>query len=87
VDGWTDRFDPFEVVESGVALGPNSTRSWILREYLSILFTFGSPYLYKLHERILSWLTLPVKYLDLITARSPFTTRIASSFYLVAQKS
>lgn len=86
VDGLTDLFDQFEVVEVGVALGPSSTLSWILREYCSILFAFGNPYLYKINERIFSWLTLPVKYLDLITARSPFATQIASSFYIVAQK-
>lgn len=86
VDGLADRFGQFEAAESGVALGPSSTLLWILRESLSILFAFGSPYLYKINERIFSWLTLPVKYLDLITARSPFATQIASSFYIVAQK-
>ena len=87
VDGLADLFDQFEVVDVGVALGPSSTLSWILREYLAILFSFGNPYLYKINERLFSWLTLPVKYLDLITARSPFATQIASSFYIVAQKS
>lgn len=86
VDGLPDLFDQFRVVEVGVALGPSSTLTWILREYLSILFSFGNPYLYKINERLFSWLTFPLKYLDLITARSPFAAQIASSFYIVAEK-
>lgn len=86
IDGLADLFDQFEVVDLGVALGPSSTLTWILREYLSILFAFGSPHLYKINERLFSWLTYPLKYLDLLTARSPFGAQIASSFYIVARK-
>ena len=86
IAGLADLFDAFTVVESGVALGPSSTLSWVLREYLSILFAFNNPYLYKANERIFSWVTLPVKFLDLITARSRFASQIASSFYIVVEK-
>ncbi len=85
-DGLADLFDQYRVVEIGVALGPSSTLSWILREYLAILFSFNQPILYKVNERIFSWLTLPVKLLDYALVRSRFAGQIASSFYLVAEK-
>jgi SAM-dependent methyltransferase len=84
--GLADLFDQFEIVELGVALGPSSTLSWILREYLAILFSFNNAHLYKIGERVFSWLTLPVKFLDGITARSRFAPQIASSFYVIARK-
>lgn len=85
-DGLADLFDEFEIRELGVALGPSSTLSWILREYLAILFSFNNPMLYKIGERVFSRLTLPIKYLDLITARSRFAGQIASSFYVIAER-
>ncbi len=85
-DGLEDLFDQFEIVDSGVALGPSSTLSWVLREYLAILFAFNSPLLYRINERLFSWLTLPVKFLDVFTSRSRFAGQIASSFYIVARK-
>lgn len=84
--GLADLFDGFNVIEVGVALGPSSTLSWVLREYLSILFSFNNAHLYKINERVFSWLTQPIKYLDLITARSRFAPQIASSFYIIAER-
>lgn len=41
--GMADLFDQFTVVELGVASGPSSTVSWVMREYLAILFSFNNP--------------------------------------------
>jgi uncharacterized protein YbaR (Trm112 family)/SAM-dependent methyltransferase len=84
--GLADLFDRFEVIETGVALGPSSTLSWVLREYLSILFSFNNAYLYKIGERVFSWLTLPVKFTDYFLAHNRFAPQIASSFYIVARR-
>jgi uncharacterized protein YbaR (Trm112 family)/SAM-dependent methyltransferase len=84
--GMADLFDQFTVVELGVASGPSSTVSWVMREYLAILFSFNNPHLYKVGERVFSWLTQPVKFLDFFLARNRFAPQIASSFYIIAQK-
>lgn len=84
--GLADLFDQFRTVELDVALGPSSTLSWILREYCAILFSFGNPVLYKIGERVFSWVTLPVKFLDFFLARNRFAGQIASSFYIIAEK-
>lgn len=83
--GIADLFEQFEILEVGVALGPSSTLSWVLREYLAILFSFNNAYLYKIGERVFSWLTLPIKFLDIVTARCRFAGQIASSFYLIGR--
>jgi SAM-dependent methyltransferase len=84
--GMADLFDQFTVVELGVASGPSSAMSWMLREYLAILFSFNNPHLYKIGERVFSWLTQPVKLLDFFLVRNRFAPQIASSFYIIAQK-
>lgn len=89
LDGLKRMFSQFHPIESGVCVGPSSTLSWILREYLSGIFTGFSE---KKIARALStlffgWLTFPLKYLDFILAKRPETHRIASGLYILAKRS
>ncbi len=86
LDGVTALFDGFEVMERGIIAGPSSALSWVLREYLAILFAFNNPVLYALGKRAFGWLTAPIKYLDALVAGSRYAPKIASALYLVARK-
>ncbi|MCC7352231.1 MAG: methyltransferase domain-containing protein [Anaerolineae bacterium] len=86
LDGVAALFDGFEVMERGIVAGPSSALSWVLREYLAILFSFNNPVLYALGKRAFGWLTAPVKYLDALVVGSRYAPKIASALYLIARK-
>lgn len=86
LDGIAALFDGLEIVERGVIAGPSSALSWLLREYLAILFSFNHPILYAIGKRVFGWLTTPIKYLDALVTGSRYAPKMASALYLVARK-
>lgn len=79
-------FSGFEIVEIGIGSGPTSGLLWVFQEWVAILFSFGSS---KLHDIILLFLyilTMPLKFIDIILVKFPNAEKIASGFYIVAQK-
>lgn len=84
--GLEELFDSFEKVEIGVAVGPASGFVWILREFLSIVFSFNNYYLYKIFRYFFSWLTSPIPYLDFFFERSKFAVTIASSLFFIGKR-
>ena len=85
--GVEELFSEFEKVELCVAAGPGSTLSWIIREFIAVLFPFSNNrYVYSIIREIIGWLTFPFKYLDLIMSRKKYASKIANSFFYLGKK-
>lgn len=81
ITGIKHLFSKFEELDAGVCVGPSSALSWVLREYLAILFSFGNDLVYQGLKMVFGWLTFWIKYLDIITAKSKHSKIIASGVY------
>jgi len=81
-------FSAFERIDSGVCVGPGSSLSWILREFVTGLLTWFSPAsrLKTPATLVAGWLTFPLKYLDLFLVRRPNAHTIASGLYFLGRK-
>jgi SAM-dependent methyltransferase len=76
----------FRCIDTGVYAGPTSGFLWVLQEWLSTLFSFGSTKLYRLFY-ILFMVTLwPIKFLDVLLVKYPSAVNIASTFYFLGKK-
>jgi len=87
-EGLAELLSGFERVDSGVCTGPSSSLGWLLREYLAGLltgFTPDSP-LRGMAVLAASWLTFPLKYLDLLVGRRPGAAAIASGLFFLGRK-
>jgi len=60
--------------------------SWLLREYLAILTSFGNPQLYRIGIFVWGWLTFWIKYFDMLFRNNRMAGRISSVFYGIYQK-
>ncbi len=78
-------FRDFDVVDVKVGSGPTSGMLWILQEWLAILMSFGSARLYRA-VMPLTWILSPLKYLDVLLARHPAASVIASGNVILARK-
>lgn len=76
----------FEIIESGVCGGPVSGFLWVFQEWIATLLSFGSIRLRNMLYLAVMLFTWPLKFLDLIFARLPTATNIASSFYVLGSK-
>jgi len=79
-------FSDFKKIESGVAVGPSSTLSWILRKYPSLFF--NNKYLSRGLEFIFGWITFPIKYLDyfLLKTNKEKVGDLASGLFFLGKK-
>jgi len=78
-------FRDFEATDLGVCVGPSSALAWMLREYARLV-VYGSEPLGKIMYRLVGWITLPLKYLDLIMARTEKAHVIAAGFYFYGRR-
>lgn len=83
--GLREQFPGFEVVDVRVGAGPTSGLLWVLQEWLAMVLSFGSSRLYRLLVP-LTWILSPLKVLDLLLARHPAASVIASGFVIEARK-
>jgi len=88
LSGLKELLSPFNIIETGVCTGASSALSWLLREYLTRLSTFGSQrrFLKRGFYFLWGWLTFPLKYLDLWMGRKEWSAEIASGYYFLGQK-
>ena len=86
VQGIESLFSDFQKIESGACVGATSALHWIFREYIGILFSFGSVWLYKSLSLIVGWLTFPVVYLDAILKYNKNAHAIASAVFFIGKK-
>ena len=85
-NGIKELFKGYQQLDFAVSVGPGSMMSWLLREYLAILTSFGNQKLYRIGIFIWGWLTFWIKYFDLLFRNNQFASRISSAFYGVYQK-
>ncbi len=76
----------FEVTETGVAVGPTCALTWMMREWLAILLSFGIRPLYQVWSLLFLILLLPLNVLDLVLSRYSFSSQIAMSYFWIARK-
>ena len=79
-------FSGFEEIDAGVCVGPSSALSWILRDYLAILFSFNNDLVYQGLKMIFGWLTFWIKFFDVLTAKSKHAKIIASGVYYFGKR-
>jgi len=84
--GLEDIFDKFTVLDKGIAVGPSSALSLVLRIYLSILFSFGNKKLFPIVSIIANWITVPIKFLDYFLEKNPLAYYSASGLYILVRK-
>lgn len=85
-NGNKEFFKQFKERDFGVSIGPSSALSWILREYLAMLCSFGSYKAYTLLLIPFGWLTFWIKYLDVFFRSNPMSHRLASAFYMLYER-
>lgn len=79
-------FDGLEIVASGVGAGPVSGLLWTSQHVAAMALSLGSARAYSLFLILLTAVTWPVKYLDLLFERHPAAVGAASGFFVVARK-
>lgn len=88
---WTDvgflkMIDRFELLEKGVRSGIFSALSAYLCYLLATLFSFGSKNLYWLLVNLSIFIFFPIKLLDAIFCKLPFTENTAAILFYVVRK-
>lgn len=78
--------DHFEVIERGVYCGPASAMTWLLADFVSLALSFGSTRLQELLRLPMQALFSPLKWFDLLLARLPGASNVASAIHLTAQR-
>jgi len=84
--GFRELFKNYQEQGFGIAVGGGSMMSWIVREYLAILTSFGNRKLYHLGLHFWGWLTFWIKYSDLLLRKNKYGSCIASAFYGIYKK-
>lgn len=79
-------FPGHERIDSGIIAGPGSAIAWLLREYASILTSFGNVILYNVGMWFWGWVFCWLKYTDLFLADQQFAGQLASGFYFHGRK-
>ncbi len=86
IEGMRHLFKDFDIVSLDVCGGPTSGLLWILQEWLALILSFGSKNLHLVLYILISMLTWPVKYIDVILRKHPASRNIASGFLITARK-
>ena len=76
----------FAEIESGACAGPTTSLHWIFREYVGLLFSFGSLLLAKAISLLVGWLTFPLLILDILLSLHKDADILASAVYFVGKK-
>ena len=79
-------FNEFNVLESGIGVGPTSGFLWVVQSWLATLFCFGSTTLRDIILMGLMCITFPIKYLDFLIVHFPGADLTASGFYIHVEK-
>lgn len=79
-------FENFSEVETGTASGPTGSLLLMFKEWLATLLSFGGRTAYDVLYVLISIVTFPFKYLDLLLCRYPTAEIAASSYYVLVKK-
>ncbi len=84
--GATELFKNFDNLQVGMGAGPTSGMLWVFQEWLAVLLSFGSKSVHDLVFMILMVITAPIKLIDLVLVKFPYAGKIASGFYVKAER-
>ena len=84
--GAAQLFAGLDVERIGVGAGPTSGWLWVTVEWLSLVFSFGSPAARDILALTLMLALFPLKHLDRLLERHPCAERIASGFFILGRK-
>lgn len=88
ITGLEELCSQFTKIKSGIDCGPSSAFSHILRAYLALCFSFNIKALYHFfYYYVFGWLTLPIKYLDIILCKYREADTISFSYFYLGRKS
>ena len=76
----------FSEIESGACAGPTTALHWILREYIGLIFSFGSLLVAKAISLLIGWLTFPLLLIDALLSRHKDAHILASAVYFFGKK-
>lgn len=76
----------FEVLESGVAVGPASAMAWTASEFFALLLSGRSSRAYRLAKLVTTWVAQPIKYADRWLEGHPMAYTIASATWVLARR-
>jgi SAM-dependent methyltransferase len=76
----------FEIVDIGVRCGPFSTLTVCFCYFVATIFSFGSERLYWFLALATTFIFFPIKFLDIIGNRLPFSINMCSVPYVVVKK-
>ncbi len=80
VSGIRQMLKEYEELNFDISVGPGSMLSWMLREWLAVLFSRGNMTLYQGGLLVFGWLTFWIKYTDFLFLRNPLANRVTSAF-------
>ncbi|HEY4504718.1 MAG TPA: methyltransferase domain-containing protein [Candidatus Paceibacterota bacterium] len=86
LSGYRQLLKGFTIVETGARAGPFSALTVWLMYFLSYLSSFGSERLYLYSLYFWMFLVWPIKYLDILGSRLPFSEHSAGNYFVVAKK-
>ena len=86
LEGMKELFVDFTIVEEWISVGPASAVSWILMEFLSMLFSFNNEKLYAFNMKFWRYALFWVKYLDVFFRKNKFSYKLASAYYMTIRK-
>jgi SAM-dependent methyltransferase len=85
-EGIRQLLQEFQIVELHVAAGPASALAWLFQETMALLFSFRTPFLYKIGLRFFGYLAIPISWLDLFLENHPLAYQGACSYAVAAVK-
>lgn len=86
ISGIKELHSNFHVIEVGTASGPTSALSWLLGEWLALLFSFGNKKLFSILSIIFMVFLSPLKLVDIVLVHHPMSHVIASGMYFIGKK-
>jgi len=84
--GLRELFADFKEKDLGIAIGPTNALTYVLREWLAMLFSFNSRLLHQLLLLFFTVLFAPFNWLDLLLKRHKTASNIAHAFYYIGVK-
>jgi len=84
--GLKELLGDFHESEVGIVDGPTAALITVLREWLSIIFSFGNGVVYQFLNLIFMIVLAPINWLDFILSRYRHSSNIASGLYFIGRK-
>ena len=86
IEGLKQAFSGFEVVESGVGIGPSSALTALIGDYFELLTFSRKRWVNDLVRTVPLILLWPLKFLDLLLVKNPRAHETASGIYMIGRK-